>query len=203
MARRASNSIEVGFGYDGAYAAGAHGLFAAATQDGNVVDDPANDINTALDTGVGVTFHEVVVPDGTAHTRFALFDDETDGNDDLDLYVFDGAGNFVDASGSGTSEESVNVPAPAPGTYTVVVHGWATDGPDANYTLFDWSIPSDPDADDGSLVVDAAPDAAVLGTTDTVEYSWSGLAADARYMGALSHGDGTTVHALTLVSVAT
>jgi subtilisin family serine protease len=198
-----SNSIEVGFGYDGDYVAGAHGLFAAATQDGNVVDDPANDINTALDTGVGVTFHEVVVPDGTAHTRFALFDDETDGNDDLDLYVFDGAGNFVDASGSGTSEEAVNVAGPVAGTYTVVVHGWATDGPDANYTLFDWSIPTDPAADDGSLVVDVAPEAAVLGTTGTVEYSWTGLEADSRYLGALSHSDGTTVQALTLVSVTT
>jgi hypothetical protein len=31
-----------------------------------VVDDPANDINTALATGVGVTFHTVNVPTGTA-----------------------------------------------------------------------------------------------------------------------------------------
>ena len=201
--RQGSDSFAIGFGYDGKYTAKAHGLVAAETQEGNVVDDPTNDINTALDTGIGVTLHDVAVPDGAAFTRFSLFDDETDGNDDLDLYVFDESGNFVGSSGSGTSEESVDVDSPVPGTYTVVVHGWATDGPDANYTLFDWWIPSDLRDDDGSLAVDSAPAAAELGGTGSIEYSWEGLEPARRYLGAVSHNRARTVLGLTLVSVTT
>ena len=201
--RQGSDSFAIGFGYDGKYKAKAHGLVAAETQEGNVVDDPTNDINTALDTGIGVTLHDVAVPDGVAFTRFSLFDDQTDGNDDLDLYVFDESGNFVGSSGSGTSEESVDVDSPVPGTYTVVVHGWATDGPDVNYTLFDWSIPSDPRDDDGSLTVESTPDAATLGGTGSIEYSWEGLEPARRYLGAVSNNRARTVLGLTLVSVTT
>ncbi|MCH7830995.1 MAG: hypothetical protein IIB75_10625 [Proteobacteria bacterium] len=35
-----------------------------------------------------MTFELVIVPSGTDLTRFALFDADTDGNDDLDLYIF-------------------------------------------------------------------------------------------------------------------
>ncbi len=196
-----SDSLEVGFGYDGDYEADAHGLVAPDTIDGNVVDDPANDINTALATGVGVTFHDVTVPEGTAYARFSLFDEETDGTDDLDLYVFDGDGNFVGGSGSGTSEEEVNVVLPEPGTYTVAVHGWQTDGPDANYTLYSWMVPLQDN--DRTLRVTSAPDQAELGTTGTVEYRWRRLDDDTRYLGAISHtGDGQLL-ALTVVEVNT
>ena len=75
-----------------------------------------------------------------------LFDDFTDGNDDLDLYVFGpltaGFPN-VGGSGSATSEEEVNLEGPTPGFYIVVVHGFETDGPDANYTLFSWLVGAD------------------------------------------------------------
>jgi hypothetical protein len=87
-------SYDVGFGYDGAFSATARGLVPAGTIAGNVVDDPANDINTALGSGVGITIHPVNVPAGTTYARFALFDDATDGNDDLDLYVFNPSGGF-------------------------------------------------------------------------------------------------------------
>ncbi len=109
----------------------------------------------------------------------------------------------VGASGGVTSAEEVNLVAPAAGTYTVYVHGWQTDGPDANYTLFDWSVPADPALDDGSLVIDSAPTSATLGQTETIEYSWSGIAADNKYLGAISHNRGAELIGATLVSVAT
>jgi hypothetical protein len=196
-------SFEVGFGYTGDYNVDAHGLFAAETQAGNVVDDPANDINTALGTGVGITVHAVEVPAGTAYARFSLFDDYTDGVDDLDLYVFTSEGAFVDGSGSGTSAEEVNIPSPAADTYLVVVHGWQTDGPDSNYTLFNWNVAEDGSADDGSLAIDSAPASAVLGTTGTIVISWSGLAVDTKYLGAVSHADAGGVFGYTIVSVST
>jgi subtilisin family serine protease len=202
-----SISFDVDFGYTGDYTAAPHGLQAAGLTDGNVVDDPANDINTALATGVGVTFHFIDVPAGTAYTRFALFDDYTDGNDDLDLYIFTGGGSFVGGSGSPTSAEEVNILLPAEGTYIAVVHGWQTDGPDANYTLFDWSVSATPapGVGDFPLSVDGAPASATLGASGTVDISWdvsSDTATSGRkYLGAVSHSDDAGLIGLTVVSV--
>ncbi len=198
-----SGSFEIGFGYSGEYTAAAHGLFAAEHTPGNVVDDPADDINTALSSGVGITIHEVEVPAGTAHARFSLFDDYTDGSDDLDLYVFGPDGAFLGGSGSPTSAEQVDLTSPGDGTYFVVVHGWETDGPDANYTLFNWNVLADAAADDGSLAIDSAPAAAALGTTETISFSWSGLATGDKYLGAVSHSDAGGAFGLTLVDVQT
>lgn len=200
-----SINFDVAFGYTGDYAAGAHGLEPAGLTDGIVEDDPANDINTALDTGVGVTFEFVTVPAGTALARFSLFDAYTDGNDDLDLYVFYQDGSFVGGSGSGTSAEEVNAVFPAPGTYIVAVHGWQTDGPDANYTLFDWSVPGTQGVGTYLLTIDSAPTGAVLGATESVSVSWdvSGDTATEgrKYLGAVSHSDGGGIIGLTVVEV--
>jgi len=196
-----SLSFDVTFGYEGDYTAATHGLVPSTQQSDTVVDDPANDINTALDTGVGVNFHLVSVPAGSAYTRISLFDDYTDGNDDLDLYVWTYPGfSFVGSSGSGTSAEEVNIPFPTSEYYFVAVHGWQTDGPDANYTLFDWSVSATPG---GSLSLDSAPASATLGTTGTINLSWAGLAAGDKYLGAVSHSDSGGVFGLTLVTVGT
>jgi hypothetical protein len=201
-----SVSFEVAFGYTGPFTAAPHGLVAPTRTDGNVIDDPANDINTALATGVGVTFHDVTVPAGTEQFRVSLFNEFTDGNDDLDLYVF-GPGPgfpFVGGSGSGTSDEQVDVFMPAAGDYVVVVHGWGTDGPDANYTLFHWLVSGTPA--DGSGAADlsvTAPGSAVLGTTGTVTASWDGLVADEKYLGGVSYTDGSSQIGFTTVAVST
>jgi hypothetical protein len=193
-----SLNFDVTFGYTGAYIAGAHGLVPADMQAGNVVDDPANDINTALATGVGITVHTFTVPPGSAYARFSLFDDFTDGEDDLDLYVFDSGGVNVGGSGSGTSAEEVNLLSPVADTYFVVVHGWQTDGPDANYTLFNWAF----GADESNMIV-TAPAAATLGATETVSVDWTGLDAGTKYLGAVTHSDGTDPLGMTVIRVDT
>ena len=200
-----STSFDIGFGYTGVYQAAYHALEPAGLTDGNVVDDPANDINTALFTGVGVTFHAVVVPPNTALARFSLFDAYTDGADDLDLYVFDPGFGFVGGSGSGTSAEQVNAVFPTPGVYTVVVHGWQTDGPDANYTLFNWNVPGTPNTGTYGISIDAAPASASLGATEAVSISWDVSADPAetgrKFLGAISHSDGVGLIGLTVVEV--
>lgn len=203
-------SFDVVFGYTGDYTAGNHGLVEPSTQDRSVADDPANDINTALDTCdfdapfpypcTGLTWHEVPVDPGTAFLRVSLFDEYTDGNDDLDLYVFDSGLGLVGGSGSPTSAEEVNVVLPGETVYLVAVHGWGTDGPDASYTLFNWSVPL---STGGSLMIDAAPAAATLGTTGSVDVSWSALDAGKKYLGAVSHSDATGLIGLTLINVDT
>jgi hypothetical protein len=209
-----SASFDVQFGYDGAYTADNHGLVQASETTGTVVDDPANNINVALgcwfgnggtfvsstpeSLACGLTLHNTTTV-GAAHARWSLFDAFTDGGDDLDLYVFTTGGALVGQSGSGTSAEQVDATLPPDGTYAVFVHGWGTDGPDSNYTLFDWVVPL---ASGGSLIIDSAPASATLGATGTIDISWSGLTAGKKYLGAVSHtGPGPTLLGLTLVSV--
>jgi subtilisin family serine protease len=208
-----SLEFDVKYGYTGNYTAGVHGLVAADRQPDTVADDPANDINDALDTCdfgaafpwpcTGITWHTVTVPSGSAYLRVSLFDDFTDGDDDLDLYVWDSTfpapTSFVGGSGSPTSEEQVDVPFPADTTYLVAVHGWQTDGPDANYTLFNWAFgPAIT-----NMTVSGAPSSVSIGDTATLTVNWIGLTSDEKYMGAVSHDDGADIVALTLVKVST
>jgi len=182
-------TYDVTFGYSGEFSVSPWGLVAATVTPGNVVDDPSNDINTALDTGVGVTFHTVEIPLGTEYARFSLFDDYTDGADDLDLYVFGPAPDFplAGSSGSGTSEEQVDIDGPTAGEYIVVVHGWQTDGPDANYSLFNWNVPAAPA---GNMTVTSSAPAATLAETATITVNWTGLTAGTKYLGAVAYNGG-------------
>ncbi len=189
-------SFEVGFGYDGPFTATPAGLIPATTQDGTVADDPDDSF---VKDGPGTDLKTVDIPAGTTLARISLFDEFTDGDDDLDLYVYDAGGNLVGASGSGTSAEEVNLDNPAPGTYSVYVHGWATDGPDANYTLFSWALGS---ADEGNMTV-SAPTSATLGGTGEVSLSFSGLAAATKYLGTVSFTGSDAMPAPTVVRVDT
>jgi subtilisin family serine protease len=209
-----SLSFDVTFGYTGAYTAGTHGLAPADMQANTVIDDPSNDIESALATCdfsafpyvcVGITWHEFTVPAGTAYARFSLFDDYVDGVDDLDLYVW-GPGDdpsdidqVVGLSGSGTSEEEVNVLFPTDGTYQIAVHGWQTDGPDSNYTLFNWAFGL---VDDRGNMTVTAPATATLGATETITVDWAGLTAGTKYLGAVSHSNGGLL-GLTVVRIDT
>ena len=192
-------SYNVTFGYSGAFTATARGLVPAVTFADTVVDDPSDDINTALDTGVGITIHAVTVPAGSSYARFSLFDDFTDGNDDLDLYIFTGAGAFVGSSGSGTSAEEVNVVNPTSTTYLAVVHGWQTDGPDANYTLFTWALGT---TSAGNMTV-SAPASATLGATGSIGLTFSGLASGTKYLGSVAYGGASGMPNPTIVRVDT
>jgi hypothetical protein len=64
----------------------------------------------------------------------------------------------------------------------VSVHGFETDGPDSNYTLFNWNVA----ANAGNSTV-SFPGAVAIGATGTVTYNWSGLASGTKYLGALRH----------------
>jgi subtilisin family serine protease len=193
-------SYDVNFGYTGDFDVSVQGLIPAVEFSGNVVDDPENGINKALASGVGITLHSVIVEPGTRYARFSLFDSDTDGEDDLDLYVFgpDTAGfPYVGGSGSGTSAEEVNLIDPVPGLYKVIVHGWQTDGPDANYILFTWTLK---DSNEGNMDI-TAPEAAVLGSRGTVSIDWLDLGLSKRYLGSVAYSDGSSNIGTTFVRI--
>jgi hypothetical protein len=176
----AAITYPITFGYTGAFSATARGLVPAATEQRTVVDDPTDGACSL--TTPNAQIHDVAIPAGTTYARFSLFDAFTDGDDDLDLCVFLGTA-LQGSSGSGTSAEEVNLVSPAAGAYKVVVQGWGTDGPDAQYTLFHWLLGS---TAAGNMTV-AAPGSATLGATENVTLTFNGLAPATKYLGSVAY----------------
>ncbi len=187
-------SFTVKFGYDGLYTTEMQGLVLATQFAGTVEDDPTDNFVVG---GPGTISTTVTILAGTTYARFSLFDNYVDGDsDDLDLYVYKD-GKLVGASGGGTSAEEVNLLKPDEGEYIVWVHGWQTDGPEANFTQFTWLVPS---TDAGNVTV-TAPAAAVLGDSGIVNLTFSNLTSPAKYLGVLVHSDGTSAIGQTVVNV--
>jgi subtilase family protein/fibronectin type III domain protein/PA domain-containing protein/peptidase inhibitor I9 len=198
-----SDERTITFGYQGPFAASPQGLVAPTTETRTVVDDPTNNFDTSNpNANQGIQVHDVSIAAGTTHVRWSLFDEFTDGNDDLDVYVYRvGTGNsltLVGFSAGGTSAEQIDLASPAAGAYKVYVHGWQTDGADAVYTLFSWLVPS---TAAGNLTVTSSTSSATVGGTATLTVTWSGLTAGTRYLGRIRYSDGTSEFGSTLVNI--
>jgi hypothetical protein len=148
------------------------------------------------------------VPNNQLYLRISLFDELTDGNDDLDLYLLycptlDNCTQIAE-SGGFTSDEEINVILPEGGTYIALVHGFETDqvsgGPGANYSLFTWSFGEIDDV--GNLAV-TAPAAVADGDRLDLTVNWAGLGPSTRYLGAISHNTPADTYALTIVNIVT
>ena len=205
-------TLPVAFGYDGPYTPRVHGLRAPLTDasghviSGHVDDDPTN--NFTFPNGPGITLQGITVPPGQLYLRIALFNEYTDGNDDLDLYLFycpDGTTNNcsqVGQSGAFASNEKIDVATPAPGMYIVAVHGFETDqvagGPGANYSLFVWSFGVDDDVGNAAVT---GPGSVNAGDRVELGLSWANLAPGMRYLGAVSHETPRGLYALTILDV--
>lgn len=194
-------SIPVAFGYDGAYSAAPHGMSPNVSIPGSVTQDPDQDFDPS-DEGNGATPHDIPVA-GAAFLRVTLTTADLDPADDaidLDLFLFDSAGELVAVSGAGSTDEVVELELPPDDTYTLWVHGWQTTGIEVAYDLNTWHVPLA--SGGGSLAVDSAPTTATLGAIESVGVSWSGLLPAGSYLGAVSHSDASELLGLTLVEVA-
>jgi hypothetical protein len=187
-------NYNVTFGYTGAFTATARGLVPAQLDSGSVADDPGDSFSP---TGPGVTSFQVMVPAGTTHARFSLFDANVTPASDLDLYVFRG-NTLVGASGSGTSAEEVNLLNPVADTYTVYVHGFAVPGT-ASFTAFSWVLGS---AAAGNMTV-TAPATAMQGASGTINLTFSGLSPTTKYMGSVVYGGAAGMPNPTIVRIDT
>ena len=199
----AAISYNVKFGYAGPFTATAQGLIPAATEAATVTDDPTDNFNTANPTAnQGIHTHDVVVPAGTTYARFSLFDQFTNGNDDMDLYVYRVSGTtltLVGISGSGTSNEEVDLVNPTAATYRVFVHGFNVPGGSTPYTFFNWVLGT---ADAGNMTV-TAPSTAAVGATGQISLSFSGLTAGTKYLGSVAYGGASGMPNPTIVRVDT
>ena len=79
-------SFDVEFGYSGGYSPQVHGLNLPLIVNGFVDNDLTKTFSFRTDAGV--TRHIISVPANQLYARFALFDALTDGEDDLDMYVY-------------------------------------------------------------------------------------------------------------------
>ncbi len=198
-------SFEVEFGYSGGYSPQVHGLNLPLIVNGFVDNDPTKTFS--FRSTDGVTAHVIDVPVDQLYARFSLFDALTDGDDDLDLYVYycgtDGSScRKLGESGEPTSEEQFNVFRPAAGLYTVLVHGFETDqvtgGPGANYQLLAWAIGIN---DDEGNMNATGPAFVNAGTTADVIVDWSGLLSNTIYMGGISHNTPQGLSGLTIITI--
>jgi subtilisin family serine protease len=192
-------SFPVKFGYTGAYAAVPSGLTAATLTNATVKQDP-NQTFAPSDVGNGATLHTFNLSNAAVF-RVAIPPEATEASADLDVYVYNPSDVLVATSTLGGTDEEVTIQSPANGAWKVYVHGWQTIGPDSAYTLYSWAVPS---ATGGSLVVNTppTPTSATLGTTGTVQVSWTG-AGGTWNLGAVTHKEGAAGATLgrTLVEV--
>ena len=151
--------------------------------------------------------HIIIVPEGEAFLRFALFDELTDGNDDLDMYIYycpvDLTNCFdVGVSGGETSREQVDILLPGGGMYVMFVHAFDTDddigGPGAQYTGLAWSFGLNEDL--GNMTA-TGPAFVSAGSTEDVVVNWNGLGPDNIYLGGISHNTPEGLVSLTLINI--
>ncbi|MDX2412225.1 MAG: S8 family serine peptidase [Woeseiaceae bacterium] len=199
-----SLSFPVEFGYTGAYTAGVHGLRLPLVLNGFVDNDPTKTFSFRSDSGV--TMHLIDVPVDEVYLRFSLFDTLTDGDDDLDMYVYYCPDNVnctkLGDSGEASSQEEFNVLLPAAGRYAVLVHGFETDqvsgGPGANYSLLGWSFGL---VDDQGNMTASGPAFVNAGSTENVTVTWTGLLPDTIYLGGISHNTPQGLSAITVIRI--
>jgi subtilisin family serine protease len=188
-------SFDVQFGYTGAYTAAPHGLVPATSSNGTVLQDPDQTFPSPDDVDGGVVDFPFVLS-GVSVARWSLV---IPGDDDIDLYLTDAAGEVVAQSTSGGTDELIELQHPADGTYTMHVHGWSVTNPAGlAFSLQSWLVP---EASGGSLVIASAPTAAVNATAGTINLTWSGLTPGVSYLGTVSHNDAAGEMAITVVSV--
>jgi hypothetical protein len=154
------------------------------------------------------------VPDeDDLYLRIALFDELTDGDDDLDIYLFYCNDLFADdptattacdedllyevgySNNDRTSNELIELEGIdlQPGTYLIDVHGYDTDdvigGSGAEFRLYAWSFGTTAnayDANNKELNITGTPSDAVGGTAINLTVSWQDLT-DGLWLGGISH----------------
>ena len=198
-----STTVSIPLGYQGSFSVAPQGLVPAVTEARTVTDDPTNNFDTDNpDANQGIQVHPLTVPAGTTLARLQLFDEFTDGDDDIDLYLYrvngDGTQTLVGESAGGTSAERVELVNPQAGSYKLYTHGWQTDGTSASYTLFRWLVGS---TAAGNMTTTSNTSTATVGGSADVTVAWSGLTSGTKYLGRVSYRDGVGEIGGTIVSI--
>ncbi|MFI6679440.1 S8 family serine peptidase [Kribbella sp. NPDC050470] len=193
-----SVQVPITAGYSGTLNTSAVGLTAATVAETTIKSPGGTSFPT---TNPAVNDHvakiTVNVPVGAKHARFSTFDADYPAGTDVDLYVYKtGTTTLLGNSGGGSSEEEVNLPAPAGGSYDVYVDLFAG-ASNQLVKLNHWSLQNV----EGNLTVTPATQQVQAGAQTSVTASWTGLTAGTRYLGRLQYTDGADGSGSTLVRV--
>lgn len=190
-----SVDVAVTAGFAGTLGTEVYGLVAGDATDGSVEIDAGAFNPDAPDAGPAVIAHPLTVPEGSTALRVDA--DATNDTDDLDLYLYNNAGDLVAYSATGSADEQITWPGVPAGEYTAYVHGWGGDSP-AAYTLTSYIVG---DADEGNLDVTPGSVAVDVAEETSFEFAWSGLDADRSYLGWVGYKRAGETVGLTLVSI--
>jgi subtilisin family serine protease len=146
-----------------------------------------------------------VPPEDNELLRIALFDTLTTGTDDLDIFVYYCAPVIEGPAGAGlpcevwdadqpyasetpgTSDELIDITAPAAGTWIIDVYAYDTERPTGtDFRLYAWSFGSNIAA--GNLLLTDAPAGATAGTTVEAQLTWNALP-EGLWLGGVTHYD--------------
>ena len=130
-----------------------------------------------------------------ALVRFDTFDEDTDGNDDLDLYLDRGTTLVANSLGPTSREFVQHRNTGGASEYTIYVHAFATDGPDVQFTLFEWSLGTSGLGTLAPTSITTSP-----GQEHSITLTGSGLEAGKRYLGEVMYMQGSARLARTLVT---
>jgi subtilisin family serine protease len=174
-----SQDVELTAGYAGDLNTTVDGLVAAKV---DAVSVPLDDPDLA-----GVV--QVDVAAGTKLMRVATFDADYAAGTDLDLFLFDENGNELGSSAGPSAEETIELEdADLGGTYFVLIDFFAGAGTSIDAELNSFAVGDD---DAGNLVVTPASQSVTSAGAASVNFAWSGLEPDRRYLGVVRYDDGT------------
>ncbi len=163
-------------------------------------------LQTACKAGAdtaAVKVYNFTVPAGAMVARFALRQaDVGSAGDDHDLGLLTPSGAWI-YSGNDGSVETAQVVAPAAGSYRVcvVAYGTTSGAPTMTHKLSSWVVSA---ADVNSKFIVGVPGKVVAGNNSSVAISWSGLAANGRYLGGIHFTDANNaVQATSVVRIET
>lgn len=177
-----SASFDALIGYDGSFNVAMNGIVESIISADEIEDRARNQTDA------------FVIPEGVTLARFSMFDSEVgDGStsDDLDISVFGpDTQDFPNRGNSagGSSQESVEIVNPEPGTYIVVVTDFASAEGPTSYAIHNFNLTG---ANTGNATVTAGTSAS-SGTFNNVNVSWSDLTPGSRYLGIMTYSDGDT-----------
>ncbi len=193
-----STDVSVTPGFTGTLDSTVYGLAKGDVQSGSVNIDPNAFDPADPQSGPAVKAYPITVPAGSTALRVAV--DGANDADDLDLWVYDADGNLVGLSATGSGDEVVTLPGIPAGDYTAYVHGFAAAGAAAS-TTFDIATFVVGDSDEGNLTVTPSSASVTLASPVDLTFAWSGLDADAPYLGWVGYSRGGELVGFTLVSI--
>ncbi|MGB2838494.1 MAG: S8 family peptidase [Actinomycetes bacterium] len=190
-----SVKVPVTSGFAGTLRTRVYGLVAGDATDGVVSIDAGAFDDLAPTPGPAVKAYPITVPEGSTALRSDL--DSTDNADDLDLFLYNSAGDLVALSATGSGDEQITWPGVPAGEYTAYVHGYGGTSP-AQYTLTNYVVGS---TSEGNLTVTPRSADVTVAQEKNFTFAWSGLDANRSYLGWVGYRKAGETVGLTLVSV--